>query len=298
MKEIRPEPPNRTLKTKDMDFFLMKTVNWRAMAAHSHFHDAIEVIYMNRGSVSVSVNGAKTSIYPGDLALFHSRAIHTIWTEDEVDNNYYVLKILPDVLFRLCSEGRNDAFALRFLISNPSLKTVWRGDELKGTDVELGMKRLIESLDVKRRVDGISRTVSALMVLNGLYQSDKEAMKGLTVTAEALYSALFYINGHFTEPITEEQAAEKANMSISSFSRVFKREMGQGFKDYLNGVRTSKARTMLLGTRLSVREIAVACGYNNVSHFISVYKRYKGKTPLEERKSAAAIVPEQPMDEA
>ena len=284
-KEYREEIPPRALRLGDIEFFKMITVNWRAMAAHTHIHDAIEFIYMNRGSVRVSINGEKTSIYPGDLVLFHSRSIHDIWTEDEVENDYYVLKILPSVLYSLFSSEKANDFARRFLASNTNVKNLWRKDEIKGSDIELGLQRLVESLDVKNQVSDISRTIFALLVLDGIYRFDNTIVTTNEYVAnESLHYALFYINEHFNEPISVEDVAQKANMSISSFSRAFKKASGQNFKDYLNTVRTNMAKELLLNTELPVREVAVRVGYNNISHFIATYKRYKGKTPLEERK--------------
>ena len=283
-KEYSEEKPNRALRTDEMEFFKMKTVNRLAEAAHTHVHDAIEVIYMNRGSVKVSIDGTKTSIYPGDVALFRSRAIHDIWTEDELENDYYVLKLLPKILYTLSPKGDSDNFSLRFLICNPKLKTIWRREEIKGTDIELGFSRLIDSLDHKKNVTTLSRIISGLMVLEGLYSSDHELMDGISLSDDGLYLALFYINEHYAEQISAESVAERINMSISSFSRAFKSATGQSFKDYLNTVRTNRAEELLKNTEYSVTDIALRAGYNNVSHFISVYKKYKGKTPLEERK--------------
>ena len=284
MKEYRIDKPNKTLRTEEMEFFKMRTINFRAMAAHMHFHDAIEVIYMNRGSVTVSIDGVKTSIYPGDVALFRSRAIHDIWTEEEVDNDYYVLKLEPRFLYDIAANEKLNNFALRFLICNPALKTIWRKEEIEGTDIELGLKRLIGTLDRTNPIHGIYKVISALMVVEGLYASDNEIMQNISLSDEGMYRALFYINKHFDEPISADEIAERINMSISSFSRAFKSATGQSFKDYLNTVRTNRAEELLITTELPVRDVAVRCGYNNISHFIAVYKKYKGKTPLEERK--------------
>lgn len=284
MKEYREEKEKRALVKYDMEFFKMRTVNWRAMAAHTHIHDAIEIIYMNRGSVQVSIDGAKTSIYPGDLAVFRSRAIHDIWTEDQVENDYYVLKIMPRVLYNLSEKEEGNSFSLRFIICNPNLKTIWRKEEIEGTDIEYGLKRLIASLDRSKPVTNVSRLVSALMVLEGLYSSDIKAVDGMSLSDDNLYHAIYYVNDHFADPISAEQVAERINMGPSSFSRAFKSATGQSFKDYLNTVRTNRAEELLVTTKLSVRDVAISCGYNNVSHFILMYKKYKGKTPLEERK--------------
>ena len=73
-------------------------------------------------------------------------------------------------------------------------------------------------------------------------------------------------------------------MSYSYFAKSFKEATGKTFTEYLNFTRINEAEQMLINTDLSVSEIATRCGYNNISYFISLYKRHKGKTPLSERK--------------
>jgi len=69
-------------------------------------------------------------------------------------------------------------------------------------------------------------------------------------------------------------------MSYSYFSRIWKRIVRRSFREYLNEVRVSHAEHLLKTTSLPVTQIALECGYNNVSYFIAVYKELKGITPL------------------
>ena len=55
--------------------------------------------------------------------------------------------------------------------------------------------------------------------------------------------------------------------------------MGKTFKEYLCGVRMSRAHAMLLYGDLSVTEVASACGYSNLSYFVAEYKKVFGVTP-------------------
>ena len=55
------------------------------------------------------------------------------------------------------------------------------------------------------------------------------------------------------------------------------------FSAYLNEFRVEKARELLASTRLSVREVSVACGYSDANYFARVFKRVTGKTPSEYR---------------
>ena len=92
-----------------------------------------------------------------------------------------------------------------------------------------------------------------------------------------------FLTGGPTEPdnqnITAEDCSKIACMSYSYFSRSFRAVTGKNFKEYLNQVRVAHAEKALLTSDKSVTEVAAHCGYDNVSYFISVYKRIKGVTP-------------------
>ena len=60
--------------------------------------------------------------------------------------------------------------------------------------------------------------------------------------------------------------------------------MGKTFKEYLTGVRLAKAHTVLISTDIPITDVAIACGYGNLSYFISEYGRVYGKTPRDTRK--------------
>ena len=279
--EYRIEKPNKTLSTEEMEFFKMRTVSWRAEAAHTHVHDAIEVIYMNKGSVQVSIDGVKTSIYPGDVALFRSRAIHDIWTEDEVENDYYVLKLLPKTLYNMSLNGNDDSFPLRFLICNPALKTIWRKEEIAGTDIELGFNRLIDSLDSKKNVTTLSRIISGLMVLEALYSSDNESMKGISLTNDSLYFALFYINEHYREDISLQVMAQSLGYNPSYISRYFKSSFKIGISQYITVIRLRKAVMLMQDKKNSITYCAFESGFPSMRTFYRAFLKEFGCTPGE-----------------
>ena len=66
--------------------------------------------------------------------------------------------------------------------------------------------------------------------------------------------------------------------------RLFLRETGESFKDYLNKERVSRAK-LLLRSALSVTEVAERVGYNSVAYFNRIFKKLTGYTPSEYRKS-------------
>lgn len=84
--------------------------------------------------------------------------------------------------------------------------------------------------------------------------------------------------------ITLEEAARYVNFSKSYFCRYFKEATGMSYIDYLQHIRVSKAASMLL-KGASISDCCFECGYTNISYFISIFKKYTGKTMLDYKKA-------------
>ena len=70
------------------------------------------------------------------------------------------------------------------------------------------------------------------------------------------------------------------------FSRLFKKETGVGFKEYVQAEKMEEARKYLAHSVLSVEVIASKLGYRNLSHFSTTFKKVTDLTPQEYRKQA------------
>jgi YesN/AraC family two-component response regulator len=97
--------------------------------------------------------------------------------------------------------------------------------------------------------------------------------------------ALEYASGHCTEFITLSQVARQASLSKFHFCRLFHREMGLSFRQYLHGLRVRRARALLADPNLSVTEVAYAAGFNDLSNFDKVFRKIVGISPRAYRKA-------------
>ena len=92
-----------------------------------------------------------------------------------------------------------------------------------------------------------------------------------------------YIKENYMKEITLEKTAELVLLSPQHFSRLFKQETGINFVDYLTEVRMEKARELLSGTLMNVKEISFQVGYNDPNYFFKVFKKATDLTPGEYR---------------
>ena len=95
----------------------------------------------------------------------------------------------------------------------------------------------------------------------------------------------YYKSGKLLEsgPPTIQYLAEKCHLSANYFSDLLKKETGRSAKDHINDSLIEKAKNILIGTTVSVSEIAYSLGFNYPHYFGRLFKKKTGKTPREYR---------------
>ncbi len=88
-----------------------------------------------------------------------------------------------------------------------------------------------------------------------------------------------YIINNYNNNITLKDVADEVYLSQNYFSELFKKEIGEGFYDFLTNYRVKKAKELLLTTNLRVYEIAQKVGYSDSITFGRVFKKVTGSTP-------------------
>jgi len=91
-----------------------------------------------------------------------------------------------------------------------------------------------------------------------------------------------YINQHIHKDISLVQCADLTGISPSYLSKLFKKEMGMPFLDYVLERKLKEAQLLLMNTKLSVQEIAEQIGYSERS-LIRIFQKYIHMTPSQFR---------------
>lgn len=103
--------------------------------------------------------------------------------------------------------------------------------------------------------------------------------------AEKLDAVLAYIENHLSGDITVEELARTVYLHPNYFIRFFKKHLGCSPMHYIKSLRLERARTLLTGSAMSVKEIALATGFKDLFHFSKSIKSYTGFSPSELRRT-------------
>jgi AraC-like DNA-binding protein len=98
-----------------------------------------------------------------------------------------------------------------------------------------------------------------------------------------IWKARNFIETHSGEELSLGKVAKAANTSANYFSEKFKEATGLNFVRYVARVRYEKAARLLREGDLRVSEIAFAAGFQSLSQFNRVFKKFCGKSPTDYR---------------
>ena len=94
-----------------------------------------------------------------------------------------------------------------------------------------------------------------------------------------------YLQENYTQRITLNSAAALVYLTPTYLSKLFAEVEGMGFSEYLSALRIQHAKEALLDYHRRIYEIAAQVGYQDVKHFMKVFKKQVGMTPREYRES-------------
>ncbi len=142
----------------------------------------------------------------------------------------------------------------------------------------------LEALDAARRLPllldvllALARDVQAEPLSAGAVMPDAQGGQ------DRLARVLDLMHQRFAEPLTIEELAARAALSVGAFHRFFKRQTGKTVTAYLAQLRIGHACQWLIQSEKPVGMVAEAAGYRNLAHFNRQFLAAKGMPPRQFR---------------
>lgn len=182
-----------------------------------------------------------------------------ILSEDSIRNLKYHMVVLAALIARYCIEGGmtpEESYTMSdfYIMKTDKCSTE---NEIRRVHVEM-----IEDYTKKMRC----------INMNGIY-------------SKQLVKAVDYIICNIHSRIYLSEVAGHLGISHEYLSRLFRRETGSTFSEYVNRLKIQEASALLLYTDYTDLEIGNMLGYTTQSYFIKVFQKYTGITPKQYKKS-------------
>lgn len=253
----------------------------------AHWHDEFEFILVKRGSFTLHVDDESVEIFPGDIALVMPLSIHSLMGI-KGDFAFTSFTIHPKLLCPDYSDVSFSTHIMPLLSHDHTLRT--RIDAC--TEGYEPLRHLLTELEraFDRRDDGFEFTVKGLIFLFfgvldkcGMIVKNKVSHAAVK-NQKIIHDAIEYIAENYSRQITIDEIAEYCHYSRSYLMSVFKKYVGYSVITYINRYRLDKAASLLLSTNEPIIEIAMRCGFNNISFFGREFKKSFGFSPVKYRK--------------
>ena len=257
-----------------------------------HWHEEMEIIYVEEGSVSILVRNTEYIVKGGEFVLIHPQAIHAIRQHDYCRGFYF------NILFRfsMLESGAEDICRKKYLdpIYNRQLLMPEYIDSSHPLNAQIAplIRSLLSEREEKRFHNEMLIKSKLFEILYNIFgyceKSDKDQAYE-DIVFDKLKQSLIYLENNYAENITVESIAAISNYSVSHFSKLFRQMTGESLTQYLKNYRLGTAASRLLNEPTKVSEIALSCGFSNLSYFSRAFYQKYNMTPSEFRKNNMAL---------
>lgn len=260
--------------------FLARHIQVSYFDAPLHFHPEYELTLIISGSGKRFVGDSVENFESGDLVLLGSNLPH-FWRSDkpsETTSEAIVIQFSADFVENILGK-------LPECKSIISMLTIAKS----GIKFAASFAPLLENLITKNALKRFTQLLELLEILSQStdYQtlaSENFNIKPDDAENERMRKVLEFTLDNFQNEVSINEVADLANLTVPSFCRYFKARTRKTYVDYLQEIRVSHARKLLIDNKLSISQIGLECGFQNLSNFHRIFKKQVGVTPLAYRK--------------
>jgi AraC-like DNA-binding protein len=280
---VRKKPALERIHTgPDHSFSIRQHSGQRENLPFWHFHPELELVYVDKGQGKRHIGNHLSYFHNSQLLLIGANLPHHGFIDRLTSKgSETIIQFKPDFLgegFFQLPETRsiNGLFerAKSGVLFKPEVrKTV--GPKIKNIVKYSGLERILRFLEILLDLSN-SRDYNLLNLEGFTFETTLKESDRINMIFK-------HINQNFERPISLEEIADVASMTVPSFCRYFKRSTGKTFTRFVNEYRIVQARRLLTETSGSITSISYECGFNNFSHFNKLFKEFTGKSASQYR---------------
>ncbi|MGP3592698.1 AraC family transcriptional regulator [Vagococcus sp. WN89Y] len=252
---------------------------------YHHWHQCLEVLYVEEGFGVVIVDNQHYTMRPGRLFFFPPFTLHRVIVDDQAQDCYRrtIIHVDQHAVVKYLRHFPHNQQRLARLSARGGAALV-----LDVADIHPHIDHLFSCyarLAASASLNGEQVACLLLALLNMLPDDSRQHPEPRSGIATEV---MFWLDENYRQKFSLTTLAQALGKSRSYVSRRFHYETGEPIHQYLNTLRLRKACDYLLHSNHSISEIACETGFSDVTYFISAFKRGIGETPLQYRKNHQA----------
>ncbi|MBC5997893.1 AraC family transcriptional regulator [Romboutsia ilealis] len=249
-----------------------------------HWHDQIEIIYIEKGEFNITVNNNDIIGRPGDLYFINSGDLHEIHVRENKPSLHHAIVFKPEILSFELFDHCQSCYITPILNGKLKFPISIDHNEYVKSKIIYEFNEIAENYDKKSLGWSISIKASLLKILTFLIESncliEKDKLNSNNKDKfNILKKIIYYIQENYNSKITIDELAKIANMSPQYFCKFFKSMVGKTAIEYINEYRIEKACKILKTEDVKIMNVCFSVGFDNFSYFIRKFKEYKKCTP-------------------
>ena len=254
-----------------------------------HWHDEIELIYVQRGTVEYHIKEKTVTLSEGDGCFMNSNVLHLLKPSKDCRGSI----LLAHTFKKLFLGGfYNSVFEQKYLnpiVNCKNLEYFKFSPEIPSHTIILEKLKAsyalaeAEPFGYEFMVRDLLSSFWLLLLKEAQPIVNKKKIKS-SVENERIKAMISYIQSNYQYKITVEDIAASANVRERVCYRCFMRNIGMTPVEYLLQCRIRAAEDLLTGTSRSITEIGTLVGFNNGSYFGKAFQTVLHCTPREYRK--------------
>jgi len=136
-------------------------------------------------------------------------------------------------------------------------------------------------------LDSIEQALAVALVNDYAFRRPSPRIYRGGLTPARLRKVVELVDAEMDGDLSLDELADAAGLSITHFSRMFRKSTGQSPHQFVLHRRVEHAKEMLRAAEMSVLDVAVACGFKSQQHFARAFHRLCGASPTEYRQEFA-----------
>lgn len=250
----------------------------------SHYHEALEIIVCAEHSYQISAKNQIYTLNVGDILIVPPYMLHELF-----GNTGARFIFLIDINMLKCFQ---DFKTLDPVFMNPFLCTTSNHSDIYEYTYNtlMQMAEIYFSHNLFWEISIYSLLLNVLLTIGRYHFYSNTSNKfHSTDTKQQEYYEIFanllnFIDAHYADDLTLEQAADYIGFSKYHFARLFKQHTHTTYHNYLCLKRIQAAQFLLTNNEdLSITDIAFRVGFNNLATFCRCFTKYANCSPTEYR---------------